>query len=32
MTRPVVLRGGRIIDPSQSLDLVGDVVLIDGTI
>jgi dihydroorotase len=28
MTRRVVLRGGRIIDPSQSLDMVGDVVLV----
>ena len=24
MTRPLVLRGGRIIDPSQALDIVGD--------
>jgi len=32
MIRPVVLRGGRIIDPSQSLDLVGDVVLVGGKI
>ncbi len=32
MMRPVVLRGGRIIDPSQGLDCVGDVVLIDGKI
>ena len=30
--RPVVLQGGRIIDPSQSLDIVGDVVLLEGTI
>jgi len=30
--RPVVLEGGRIIDPSQSLDTVGDVVLIGGRI
>jgi dihydroorotase len=28
MSRPVVLRGGRIVDPSQSLDMVGDVVLV----
>jgi dihydroorotase len=32
MTRPLVLRGGRIIDPSQNLDEVGDVVVIDGKI
>jgi hypothetical protein len=25
MTRPVVLHRGRIIDPSQGLDLIGDV-------
>ena len=30
--RPVLLRGGRIVDPSQSLDEVGDVLLRDGTI
>ena len=32
MTRPLVLQGGRIIDPSQHLDVVGDVVVIDGKI
>ncbi len=32
MTRPLVLRGGRIIDPSQHLDVAGDVVVIDGKI
>jgi dihydroorotase len=32
MTKPLVLRGGRIIDPSQSLDVVGDVIVIDGKI
>jgi dihydroorotase len=32
MTRPLVLQGGRIIDPSQDLDVVGDVIVIDGTI
>ena len=30
--RPVLLRGGRIVDPSQNLDEVGDVLLRDGTI
>ena len=30
--RPVLLRGGRIVDPSQNLDEVGDVLLRDGMI
>jgi dihydroorotase len=30
--RPILLRGGRIVDPSQNLDEVGDVLLRDGTI
>ena len=30
--RPVLLRGGRIVDPSQNLDEVGDILLRDGTI
>ena len=30
--RPVLLRGGRLVDPSQSLDEVGDLLLRDGTI
>ena len=29
---PVIIRNGRIIDPSQGLDGFGDVVLIDGTV
>jgi len=28
----LVLKGGRIIDPSQQLDIVGDVVVVDGRI
>jgi dihydroorotase len=32
MTRPLVLQGGRIIDPSQGLDMVGDVIVLDGKI
>jgi dihydroorotase len=32
MSRPLVLEGGRIIDPSQRLDTVGDVIVIDGKI
>jgi dihydroorotase len=30
--RPVVLRGGRILDPSTDTDLTGDVVVMDGRI
>lgn len=30
--RPLVLQGGRIIDPSQGLDAIGDVVVVDGLI
>lgn len=32
MTRPMLLRGGRIIDPSRDLDQVGDVIVQDGKI
>ena len=31
-TGRVVLRGGRVIDPSQQLDETGDLVVVDGTI
>ncbi|MGZ8493103.1 MAG: dihydroorotase, partial [Gemmatirosa sp.] len=31
--RPVLLTGGRVLDPSQGLDLaVGDVLLLDGKV
>jgi dihydroorotase len=30
--RRIVLRGGRVIDPSQQLDAVGDLVLADGVV
>jgi dihydroorotase len=30
--RGLVLRGGRIVDPSQAMDSVGDVVIVDGKI
>ncbi len=30
--RPLVLRGGRVIDPTQQLDDIRDVVIIDGVI
>lgn len=32
MTAPLILRGGRIVDPSQSLDTVGDVLLREGVV
>jgi len=32
MSRDVVLQGGRIVDPSQGLDLVGDVLLRGGVV
>lgn len=30
--RPMVLRGGRVVDPSQGLDEVRDVLLVDGRV
>lgn len=30
--RPVVIRGGRLVDPSQQLDAVGDLLLVDGRV
>ena len=30
--RPVLLRGGRVVDPSQGLDAVGDVLLVGGRV
>ncbi|MCU0616899.1 MAG: dihydroorotase [Gemmatimonadaceae bacterium] len=32
MTRDLLLKGGRIVDPSQGLDAVGDVLLRDGRV
>jgi len=32
MTRPILLRGGRVVDPSQSIDGRLDVLLVDGLI
>lgn len=32
MTRPVVLTGGRVLDPSQNVDTITDVLLKDGKI
>src|SRR5256886_15490827 len=32
MTRPLVLRGGRVIDPSRDLDQTADVLIQDGKI
>jgi len=30
--RPMLIRGGRVIDPSQNHDAVGDLLLVDGTV
>jgi dihydroorotase len=30
--RPLVLRGGRVIDPSQGLDAIGDVLIVDSRV
>jgi dihydroorotase len=32
MTRPIVLQGGRILDPSRGMDTIGDVIIADGVI
>jgi dihydroorotase len=32
MSRSILLRGGRVIDPSQSLDQLGDVLILDNEI
>mgnify|MGYP001552761254 CR=1 FL=1 len=32
MTRPVLLTGGRVLDPSQQMDGVADVLLTDGNV
>ncbi len=32
MTRDLLLRGGRIVDPSQNMDITGDVLLRDGKV
>jgi dihydroorotase len=32
MTRALLLRGGRLVDPSQGLDAVGDLLLADGRV
>ena len=29
---PIVIRNGRVIDPSQGIDTVGDIVLVDGVV
>lgn len=29
---PILLRGGRIVDPSQEMDAVGDLLLVDGAV
>ena len=32
MTRPLLIRGGRVIDPSQSVDDLRDVLVVDGVV
>ena len=32
MSRPVLVRGGRVLDPSQSLDAASDVLIVDGLV
>ncbi|MEY2733135.1 MAG: dihydroorotase [Gemmatimonadota bacterium] len=32
MTAPLLLTGGRLVDPSQGLDAVGDLLLVDGKV
>ncbi len=32
MTQPVLLKGGRLVDPSTKLDAIGDLLLVDGVI
>ena len=31
-SRPLVIRNGRVIDPSQGIDSIGDVIMIDGIV
>ena len=32
MTKPILLAGGRVLDPSQNIDRVADVLIVDGKI
>jgi dihydroorotase len=32
MSAPLLITGGRLVDPSQGLDTVGDLLLVDGTV
>ena len=32
MTKPLLLRGGRVIDPGRGVDIVGDVLVMDGLV
>ncbi len=32
MTRPILLRGGRVLDPSRNVDAIADVFVVDGEI
>ena len=32
MSAPLLLKGGRLVDPSQGLDAVGDLLLVEGKV
>jgi dihydroorotase len=32
MSRPLLLKGGRVLDPSRKLDAIGDVLILDGRV
>ena len=32
MTKPILLAGGRVLDPSQNIDRVADVLIVDGKV
>ena len=32
MPRPILLRGGRVLDPSRNVDEPGDILIVDGKI
>jgi len=32
VTRPILLKGGHLVDPSQGIDAIGDLLLVDGKV
>ena len=32
MSGPLLIRGGRVVDPSQAIDVVRDVLVVDGVV